>query len=300
MARINQRLNGLNPLAYVGVDAPQPTDFITLARDPTVNDSLNFYLGTWWLNISTNDLFYLASLAGGVATWILVGAGASLLSLTGNTGGPVFADGARNINVIGDAVTINIVGNPGTSTLTVSTVGTGVVNSLTGNSGGAVFPTAGNINVLGTGVITVVGNPGTSTLTITPSGSIASSFPTDAGTAIPAVGVLNVFGGTGISTTGAGNTITITNTAPNNAFQTIAIQVFTVSGTYTPTAGMKYCIIEVIGGGGGAGGAKPTAAGEVSASGAGAGGGYSRGVYSAATIGASKAVVIGAGGVGGT
>lgn len=84
------------------------------------------------------------------------------------------------------------------------------VQTLTGNSGGPVPPTGGNINVIGTGVITVIGNPGTSTLTITPSGTIASSFPTDAGTATPVGGVLNVFGGTAgrdINTSGAGNTI---------------------------------------------------------------------------------------------
>ena len=61
------------------------------------------------------------------------------------------------------------------------------IQTLTGNSGGAVGPLAGNIDVVGTGVITVVGNPGTHTLTITPSGSIASSFITTpaTGTATP-------------------------------------------------------------------------------------------------------------------
>lgn len=45
------------------------------------------------------------------------------------------------------------------------------VETLTGNSGGAVGPTANNINVVGSGGVTVVGNPGTSTLTISVSGS---------------------------------------------------------------------------------------------------------------------------------
>ena len=35
---------------------------------------------------------------------------------------------------------------------------------------------------------------------------------------------------------------------------TVAAQVFTSSGTYTPTTGMKYCIVELVGGGGGGGG----------------------------------------------
>lgn len=40
------------------------------------------------------------------------------------------------------------------------------VETLTGNTGGAVSPTANNINVVGTGAVSVTGNPGTSTLTI--------------------------------------------------------------------------------------------------------------------------------------
>lgn len=39
------------------------------------------------------------------------------------------------------------------------------LSTLTGNSGGTVSPTAGNINTLGAGSITIVGTPGTSTLT---------------------------------------------------------------------------------------------------------------------------------------
>jgi hypothetical protein len=41
------------------------------------------------------------------------------------------------------------------------------VQTLTGNSGGAVPPTGNNINVIGAGGVLVTGTPGTSTLTIT-------------------------------------------------------------------------------------------------------------------------------------
>jgi len=81
--------------------------------------------------------------------------------------------------------------------------------------------------------------------------------------------------------------------------RTVKKQVFTSSGTYTPSAGMIYCQIECQGGGGGGGGI----AGNVSYLGGGAGGGaggYSRLLATAATVGASKAVTIGAGGAGGT
>ncbi|CAM5999029.1 unnamed protein product [Sphagnum balticum] len=77
-----------------------------------------------------------------------------------------------------------------------------------GNSGGAVPPTAGNINIVGATGISVVGNPGTSTLTISGSAE-AGSFVTNSGTATPAGGIINVIGGVGISTAGSGNTVTI-------------------------------------------------------------------------------------------
>lgn len=41
------------------------------------------------------------------------------------------------------------------------------IETLTGNSGGAVPPTGNNVNVVGGGGVVVTGNPGTSTLTIT-------------------------------------------------------------------------------------------------------------------------------------
>lgn len=70
------------------------------------------------------------------------------------------------------------------------------VQTLTGNSGGAVGPDgANNINVLGSGFVDVTGNPGTNTLTISLTGSFSENFVTDAGTAIPAAGILNVLGG---------------------------------------------------------------------------------------------------------
>lgn len=75
-------------------------------------------------------------------------------------------------------------------------------------------------------------------------------------------------------------------------------QVFTANGTYTPTSGMIYCIIECVGGGGAGGGV----AGSASNSGCGAGGGggsYSRKICTAADIGASKTVTIGTGGTAG-
>ena len=75
-------------------------------------------------------------------------------------------------------------------------------------------------------------------------------------------------------------------------------QVFTGSGTYTPHTGMVTCIIECVGGGGAGGGSNGTGS-QVNVGGGGGSGGYSRKLATAADIGASKTVTIGAGGTAG-
>lgn len=85
----------------------------------------------------------------------------------------------------------------------------GSILTLTGDTGGAVGPTTGNINIVGGGIISVAGNPGTSTLTISATGAGAEQFDTDAGNATPSAGVLNVFGGLNINTAGVSDTVLI-------------------------------------------------------------------------------------------
>lgn len=87
------------------------------------------------------------------------------------------------------------------------------------------------------------------------------------------------------------------SSSSSGAFTSIVVQTFTTSGTYTPTVGMKYCTVEVVGGGGGGGGAATTSATQTSAGAGGGGGMYARQTFSAATIGASKTVTIAAAGI---
>jgi len=80
--------------------------------------------------------------------------------------------------------------------------------------------------------------------------------------------------------------------------RTVKKQVFAASGTYTPSVGMIYCVIECQGAGGGGGGVSGVV-GRNDGGGGGGAGSYSRLYATAATIGASKTVTIGAGGAGG-
>jgi len=76
----------------------------------------------------------------------------------------------------------------------------------------------------------------------------------------------------------------------------VAQRTITASGNYIPTPGMTFCIIEAIGGGGAGGGTSTAAAGTGYAGGGGGAGSYGRGIYTAAQIGTSQVVTIGAGG----
>ncbi len=94
--------------------------------------------------------------------------------------------------------------------------------------------------------------------------------------------------------------VSLTGGGGGTGINVIQTQTFDASGTYTPTAGMVYAQIEIVGGGGGGGGASVTVGGGQIATGGGGGGGeYAIGIFDAATIGASQAVTIGAAGAGG-
>ena len=296
-----------NPLSYEGqVVVP----FINRKGPPTTANN-KFSIPTVWVDTVGEDAYILVSVSLGVATWVPIG------------------------------------GVPGQ------------VNTLTGNSGGAVSPTADNINVVGDGsTIEIVGDPGTSTLTASTTGAIATSYQTDSGTAVASGGVLTINGTNGITTSGSGSTVVIDLTNPvtvphggtgvvsntaysvlcggtvstnpiqsvasvgtsgqvltsngagtlptfqdNSAvsgFTSIAAQSFTTPGafTYTPTAGMQYVIVELCGGGGGSGGISLGNATTAASAGGGAAA-YAKFILTAAQVGVSLSGSVGSAGTAG-
>lgn len=119
--------------------------------------------------------------------------------------------------------------------------GSGVVETLTGNVGGAVGPDgANNINVLGSAQYTFTGNPGTNTLTLSDDGTVPIQYDENVGSAVASSGVLNILGLDGIETQGSGNTVTI-------GFDgTIATQYDEDTGSAVPASG----VLNVLGSGG--------------------------------------------------
>ena len=88
--------------------------------------------------------------------------------------------------------------------------------------------------------------------------------------------------------------------AASSGFTNVVVQTFTSSGTYTPTANMVKCIVEVLGGGAGGASANATPGGNGAAGGGGGSGEYRVSIFDAATIGASQTVTIGTGGASNT
>jgi len=116
-----------------------------------------------------------------------------------------------------------------TGTLPVTNGGTGLATItdhgvMVGSGTAAVTPLAvgtdGQVLIGATGAdpafasiasagSTITFTPGANTLNMETGGTVAISFPTDAGTATPAVGALTIAGGTNINTSGAASTATI-------------------------------------------------------------------------------------------
>ncbi len=119
-------------------------------------------------------------------------------------------------------------------------LGSGSLESLTGNSGGAVFPDASsNINVIGdTTTIDVVGNPGTNTLTVSTVGSgVVNSLTGNSGGAVfPTAGNINVLGTGVISVVGNPGTSTLTVTPSGDIASSFITNPAT--GTATPVSGV--------------------------------------------------------------
>jgi hypothetical protein len=193
----NQRLNGLNPLSYMGVNAYQPPEFVTDNRPPTINDSLNFELGTIWLDEGThnpptaNDIYMLVALFAGRSTWVPLSGGSGTvtsvnggnnITITGTATDPIVnVSGTINHSVLlGNATdSINSLANGTTGQALIAQTGadpiwgsvalTGAVTEFTLDDASVVTPSVGNINLGGVSNIQTL-SPGSSTIHISLAG----------------------------------------------------------------------------------------------------------------------------------
>lgn len=253
--------------------------------------------------------------AGGTLSTTFTATGLTSAAITGTV--LAFAQGTNIASAsttdIG-AATGNYVNITGTTSITaLGTIAAGAIRfvnfvgilTLTYNATSLILPGAANITTAAGDTATFVSLGSGNWKCIqyqtqgnTPGGGFtASSVATLTNKTYDTAGAGNVFkiNGTAVSAV-VGTGAVVLSTA---AVQTVKQQSFTSSGTYTPSTGMLYCVVETWGGGGGGGGV--AANGGVGGGGGGGGAGsYSRHLATAATIGASKAIAIGTAGSAGT
>lgn len=216
-------------LTYPATNAFPIRKWLDASRDPVSGangDYKNFQVFDLWVNDSNDTAWIMVDKTASSGTWIqMASSGTGILTITGDSGGAVGADGANNINLLSGS-NLTVTGSPGTNTLTITLDGT-VASSYPADVGTAI-PAAGVLNIVGTGGTTTIGAG--NTITVVSGPTIPTQFDTDAGTATPALNILNVVGDGVIDTSGAGNTVTI------NAGATIATTYTADSGSATPAA----------------------------------------------------------------
>jgi hypothetical protein len=141
----------------MGVEPTSPPNSLWENRNPGQGDYAEYNIGDFWLVRNTNRIYVLIDKKYFIATWFLLGGGggAGLLTLTGNSGGPIPGDMALNINTFGGGILTNVgAGNTLTMGFTASNNGQ-IIIGLTGFQ-----PVWGNLTSLD-GSLTVTGGAGT-------------------------------------------------------------------------------------------------------------------------------------------
>lgn len=303
---------------------PTARDYITIPIG-------TFWLDTSANPITSANLWFLASAANNTAVWNNFAGGAgALITLTGDTGPVVTPDVNGNIDIFGgiliqttggvnqltvglapgndgqipigftggDTAYANITAGAGITivnapnSITISAPAVGTVTTLTGNTGGARPPTAGNINTVGGGIITTAGAGSTLTTSLTQ--GLDGQIPI-AATGAPTIYANLTSNDASITITNTPNGIDLVNNGAGGS--SITITTFDVSGMWTKGVGTR--VVEVYGwtggGGGGSGGR-----GGVFGSGSGGAAGSAFFYHTPGAFwGATETVTIGAGGLGG-
>lgn len=153
----NNALNGTrNNIAYVGVNAPTPSNTLQVARAPGVQDKKNVYQGDFWIDTTTKNMYvYLGNNSAGQAVWNLItSAGGDITTLSDTAGTLVYPTAAGNVQIVGDTVS-GITVTSGTNLLTIANA-----NKYTGTAQtvGATTATLISVPILANRAVSAVVN----------------------------------------------------------------------------------------------------------------------------------------------
>jgi len=246
------RLDGINPLAYMGVKPVQPPNLMIRPVDPTANDFQNINVGTFWLVYPDQRLWILISVVGGTATWVQLypggGGGGGTTNFPCDTGTAIEVGGV--VNVFGDG---NVVTHGAGNTITLSMAGDFIENFDTDS--GTAHPSSNTIRILGGTNINTAGSGNTVTVNLDNSVSLTGTLGVSGNTTLDSAVTLSSLTDGVLQTNGVG-TVSATNgtdgqlligggTAP------VWANLTSLGGTVIITDGPNSINLESTGGGGG-------------------------------------------------
>ena len=246
------RLDGLNPLSYMGVKPSQPPNLLIKHSAPTANDFQNINVGTFWVVYQTEQLWFLISVAGGTATWVQLypagggGGGASQFP----TDSGIANEAAGILNIFGDGrITTSGAGN--TVTIHLSDAEASVYDT----DSGSATPSGNVLNILGGTNINTSGAGDTVTVNLDNSVTLTGTLVVDGNTTLESGltlstltdGVLQSNGGGVVSATNGtnGQLLIGGGTAP------VWANLTSIGATITITNGANSINLESSGGSGG-------------------------------------------------
>jgi hypothetical protein len=167
---------------------------------------------------------------------------------------------------------------------------TGIVPVANGGTGDSSLTANGVLIGNGTGAITAAAacSNGQMLLGVTGGAPVCGNNPTITGGSVNGAPI-----GASTPSTGAFTTLSASSTVSGIPGRLLNIQVFTSSGTYTPTSGTTKDIIRAVGGGGGGGGTAATSTAQSAIGQAGSSGAYAEAYWTSVS---SQTVTIGAAG----
>jgi hypothetical protein len=156
-----------------------------------------------------------------------------------NTAYAVICGGTSSTNPIQSIVSVGTSGQVLTSNgagalPTFQTGVVGEVDTLTGNTGGAISPSAGNINVVGDATtITIAGAGSTLTASVITGSTFVQTLTgsTSGGAISPSSGNINITAGNGVTVIGSAHTLTIQSTGANSTYTNVNTTPYVVLST---------------------------------------------------------------------
>lgn len=248
---IDQGLNGLNPLSYLGVNALSPMNLNVRNVDPSSTDSKNFAIGDMWVNRTNNRMYQLINLEGGVATWEGITYFVTR-NINPTTNDNHYALGTMWLNTgTLDVFQLLVVSStsPFSATWVLMMDASGPLLQITTDDATIVLPAAGNINLHGANNIITSGSGSTATVSLTgttnhalqvgnaSAGITSLSVATNGQIPIGSTGgspvIASIIAGSGISVTNGSGSITIA------ALESDVVKTLTgnTGGAISPSAG---------------------------------------------------------------